>query len=142
MDRHGLSLDVHAVRDILLRVGKNPDSGQSLAIDLGGGMVAYLGKDKQSRSITASLDGGAEITIKANTDGHALQLEIDGNVNIYCKGHWHQVVTGDYYVESNNSTAITNIEHIVKATNIRESAGVQHVTEAIDIVNNQGLYKS
>jgi hypothetical protein len=142
MDRHGLSLDVHAVRDILLRIGKNPDSGQSLAIDLGGGMVAYLGKDKQSRSITASLDGGAEITIKANTDGHALQLEIDGNVNIYCKGHWHQVVTGDYYVESNNSTAITNIEHIVKATNIRESAGVQHVTEAIDIVNNQGLYKS
>lgn len=142
MDRHGLSLDVHAVRDILLRVGSNPDSGQSLAIDLGGGMVAYLGKDKQSRSITATLEGGAEISISANNEGNALQLEINGNVNIYCKGNWTQVISGDYYIESNNHTEITNIENVTKAMNIRQSAMVQHVSEGIDIVHNQGAYKS
>lgn len=142
MDRHGLSLDVHAVRDILLRVGSNPDSGQSLAIDLGGGMVAYLGKDKQSRSITATLEGGAEITISSNNEGNALQLEMNGNVNIYCKGNWTQVISGDYYIESNNHTEVTNIENVTKAMNIRQSAMVQHVTEGVDLVHNQGGYKS
>jgi hypothetical protein len=142
MDRHGLSLDVHAVRDVLLRIGANEDSGQSLAIDLGGGMVAYLGKDKKGRSITASLDGGAEITIKANDSGRALQLEIDGDVNIMCHGHWHQYVSGDYFLESTNKTEITKCENQVKAMNIRQAAMVQHVSEAPDIVHNQGLYES
>jgi hypothetical protein len=143
MDRHGLSLDVHSVRDILLRIGANPDSGQSLMLDLGGGLVATIGKDSQGgRSITASLDGGTEITLKSNNEGRALQLEIDGDVNIFCKGNWHQKITGDYYLESNNTTMITFIENIIKAMNIRQSAMAQHVTEAPDIIHNQGGYSS
>jgi hypothetical protein len=142
MDRHGLSLDVHAVRDILLRVGINPESGQSVSIDLGGGLVAVIGKDKGGRSITATLDGGTEITIRPNNEGNALQLEIDGNVNIYCSGNWTQRIAGDYYLESANKTEVTMLENLIQAMNSRQSAMVQPVTEGVDIVHNQGAYKS
>src|SRR5271170_5005658 len=62
MSSHGQSLDVHAVRDILLRVGANTDSGQSILLDTAGGLVFDLGTDKQGRSITGTLEGGIEIT--------------------------------------------------------------------------------
>jgi len=142
MDRHGLSLDIHAVRDILLRAGANPESGVSVSIDLGGGLVAMISKDNKGRSITATLDGGGEIVIGTNNEGRSLQLELNGDVNIVCKGNWHQYVTGDYYIESTNKTEVTKVENVIKAMNIRQAAMVQHVTEAPDIVNNQGLYKS
>lgn len=142
MDAHGLSLDVHTVRDILIRAGVNPGSGNSLLLDLGGGLTACIGKDNLGRSITASLDGGAEITIGSNSSGRALQIEFNGDVNAVCKGNWHQKVTGDYYLEATNifTTAMINQTH--KGVNIRNGAMVQFVAEAPDVVMNQGAYKS
>lgn len=137
MDAHGLSLDVHAVRDILLRAGANEESGVSLALDLGGGLVAWIGKDKKGRSITASLDGGAEITISANNEGRALQIEFAGDVNAYCRGNWHQKISGDYYLEATNIFETALINNVTRALNIRNGATVQISNEAPDIANSQ-----
>ena len=141
-DRHGLSLDFHAVRDVLLRIGQNPDSGQSLLMDLAGGIVAALGKDNQGRSITAALDGGAELTIGANAQGKGLRMEIRGDVDWTIKGNFHMHVTGDTVWESATHRAIAKTDYIVTAQKIIEAALTRHTTEAPDIVHNQGLYES
>jgi hypothetical protein len=141
-DRHGLSLDVHAVRDILLRIGSNPDSGQSLLMDLAGGIVAALGKDNQGRSITAALDGGAELTIGTNAEGKGLRLEIRGDVDWTVKGNFHMHVTGDTIWESATHRAIAKTDYIVSAQKVLEVALTRHTTEAPDIVHNQGFYES
>jgi hypothetical protein len=142
MDRHGLSGDIHAVRDILLRVGKNPDSGQSLLMDLAGGLVAALGKDNQGRSITAALDGGAELTIGPNIEGKGLRLEIRGDVDWTVKGNFHCHVTGDTIWESATERRIVKTDYILTAQKIIETALTRHTTEAPDIVHNQGSYES
>lgn len=139
LDRHGLSLDFHAVRDVLLRLGANPDSGQSLLMDLGGGMVLAIGKDKQSRSVTASLDGGAEITIGSNAEGKALRLELDGDVDIYIKGNLHRYVTGDIIDECTTYRQIVKTDHVTTCQKKIDVALARHTTEAPDIVNSQGL---
>ena len=142
VDRHGLSLDLHAVRDILLRIGANPDSGQSLLLDLAGGLVAALGKDNQGRSVTASLDGGAELTIGPNAQGKGLRLEIRGDVDWTIKGNFHCHVTGDTIWESATERRIAKTDYIVTAQKIIETALTRHTTEAPDIVHNQGVYES
>jgi hypothetical protein len=142
MDAHGLSLDVHAVRDILLRVGKNDLSGQSLLADFAGGMVAALGKDKQGRSITASLDGGVEMTIGPNAQGKALRIEFVGDVDWMVKGNFNLNVTGDMTVESTTYQQIAKTDLITKAQNQQHVAMVRHSIEAPDIANNQGVYSS
>lgn len=142
MDNQGLSLDLHAVRDILLRIGANPDSGQSLLMDLAGGLAAALGKDKQGRSVTAALDGGAELTIGPNAQGKGLRLEINGDVDWTVKGNFHMHVTGDTIWESATHRAIAKTDYIVTAQKIIEAALTRHTTEAPDIVHNQGTYES
>lgn len=142
MDRHGLSGDVHAVRDILLRIGANPDSGQSLLMDLAGGFVAALGKDKQGRSITAALDGGAELTIGPNLQGKGLRMEIRGDVDWTIKGNFHCHVTGDTIWETATERRIVKTDYILTAQKIIQSALTRHTTEAPDIVHNQGSYES
>ena len=141
-DAMGLSLDVHANRDVLLRLGQNPDSGQSLLIDLAGGVVLAFGKDSQGRSITGQFDGGVEVTLKPNTQGKALRLEIQGDVDITHKGnlHWHS--TGDWITECSTWRHATKTDIIFTAQKIQQVALARHTTEAPDIVHNQGLYES
>lgn len=98
MDTTGLSGDIHAVRDILLRIGQNPQNGQSLLLDTLGGIVAAVGRDNLGRSLTAAFDGGIEATI-GNTKGKGIKLEIDGDVDLAIKGNLHLNVTGDIWVE-------------------------------------------
>jgi hypothetical protein len=139
MDVHGLSLDVHAVRDIFLRVGKNRLMDQSILLDLEGGIVAIVGKDKTGRSLTGSLLGGIELTVGSNAKGQGVQLEIIGDVNMAIKGNWHVHATGDIVFDAmGNIINIAHKEAITKAVNIRQAALTQHVTEAPDIVHNQG----
>lgn len=142
MDQHGLSLDLHAVRDALVRVGKNEASGQSLLLDLAGGLVAALGKDNQGRSITAALDGGAEITIGPGKSGKALRIEFRGDVDWVIKGNYHLNVTGDYVVQATTIQTIANTDIITKAQKQTHMALAQITHEAPDIVHNQGLYVS
>jgi len=142
MDQHGLSLDLHMVRDALLRIGRNEASGQSLLLDLAGGIVAALGKDLMGRSITASLDGGVEISIGANSLGKGLRLEINGDMDMTINGNWNVNVTGDTTFESTRHTHIVKTDATMKAQNITHVALVQHTTEAPEIIHNQGLYES
>jgi hypothetical protein len=142
MDKHGLSLDMHLVRDMLLRVGANPESGQSLLLDLGGGMVLSVGKDKQGRSITASLDGGIEIVIGQNNEKKGIRLEVNGDVDLTVKGNMHQHITGDYVLEATTIRTIAKTDYVLTAQKVIEAALTRHTTEAPDIVNNQGLYES
>jgi hypothetical protein len=142
VDAHGLSLDVHAVRDILLRAGANPASGQSLLADLAGGVVAGIGKDFQGRSITATLDGGIEMTIGANAQGKGIRLEIRGDVDWTVQGNFHLNVMGDSTFESTTHQHIVKTDHIIKAQNIHHVALVRVSNEAPDIAMNQGLYSS
>jgi hypothetical protein len=142
MDKHGLSADLHFVRDVLLRIGANPASGQSLMLDLGGGMVLGIGKDKQGRSITASLDGGAEIVIGQNNEKKGLRLEINGDVDMTVKGNMHQHITGDYILEATTIRAIAKTDCVLTAQKIIEAALTRHTTEAPEIIHNQGLYES
>jgi hypothetical protein len=141
MDRHGLSLDVHAVRDILLRMGRNPDSGQSLLMDLAGGLVAALGKDKKGRSVTAALDGGAELTIGPNDKGAGLNLEITGDVNWTVKGNFHLNVTGDMVMESTTFRQVAKTDAIVTAQKIIHSALARHTIESPEILHHEGNYQ-
>jgi len=141
-DAMGLSLDVHGNRDVLLRLGQNPDSGQSLLIDLAGGVVLAFGKDAQGRSITGQFDGGVEVTLKPNTQGKALRLEIQGDIDITHQGnlHWHS--TGDWITECTTWRHATKTDIIFTAQKIIEKGLTRHTTEAPDIVHNQGLYSS
>ena len=142
MDAHGLSLDVHAVQDALLRIGKNPASGQSLLLDLAGGLVAAFGKDNQGRSITAALDGGAELTIGPSQAGKALRIEFRGDIDWTVKGNFHLNVTGDTIFESTTHQHIVKTDYITKAQKITNAGMAQITNEAPDIVQNQGFYAS
>lgn len=140
-DATGLSVDLHAVRDILLRVGANAD-GQSLLLDFLGGIVTALGADNFGRSITAALAGGVEITIQPNKQGKALSLEINGDIDITHKGNFQYLCTGDSITECTSLRHITKTDHIVSAQKMIHSALTRLTNEAPDIVNNQGLYQS
>ena len=117
MDSHGLSLDLHAVRDILLRVGKNPDSGQSILLDTNGGIVLALGKDEQGRSITGQLDGAIEITIRPNAQQKAIRLSILGDIDISHKGHLQYECSGDWVTTCNSHRHVTKTDDIKTTLN-------------------------
>ena len=136
MDLHGKSLDLHAVRDVLLRIGKNPASWQSLMLDLDGGVVLAAGKDQQGRSLTGALDGGVEMTIGQSSAKKGLRLEITGDVDMMVYGNYHLNVTGDIIMEATNFRKITKIADIKTAQTIHEVALSLHTTEAPDIQNN------
>ena len=139
MDVHGLSADIHAVRDIFIRVGKNRLMDQSILLDLEGGIVGIVGKDKKGRSLTGSLMGGIELTIGANSEGRGVQLEILGDVNMAVKGNYHVHATGSITFDSMKDIfLLSKGEAITKAINIRQRALVQHVSEAPDVVHQQG----
>lgn len=142
MSSHGRSLDVHAVLDMLLRVGANPDSGQSILLDTAGGLVFDLGTDKQGRSITGTLEGGMEITVKPNKQNKAIRLCIIGDVDITHQGNLQYLCTGDVITEATTRREITKTDKIETQQKKISSSLVRDTTEAPDIVNNQGLYQS
>jgi len=142
MDAHGQSLDLHAVRDVLLRIGANKNSGQSLLLDLDGGIVIATGADKQGRSLTGALAGGVELTIGQSSAKKGLRLEINGDVDMMVYGNMHQHVTGTYTLECAQFRGVTMTEHVQTAQRIIEAALARHTTEAPDIVHNQGSYIS
>lgn len=141
-DQHGLSLDVHAVRDVLLRVGANPASGQSLLMDLAGGIVMALGKDLLGNSISAALDGGIQITVLPNAQGKAIRFDVIGDIDITHKGNLHYHCTGDVIRESTTERSIVKTDRILTQQKSISSSLARDTTEAPDIVNNQGLYES
>ena len=139
VDYHGQSLDAHAVRDIFLRVGKNNLSGQSILIDLDGGIVGIVGQDKKGRSMTGDFQGGIELTVGSSNNGQAIQLDILGNVNMVIQGHYHVYATGDICFNAEGSIHTVAHENISqKGTRIESLALVQHVTQCADIVHDQG----
>ena len=138
MDAHGLSLDLHAVRDVLLRIGSNPSSGQSLLLDLAGGIVVAAGKDSQGRSLTGALDGGVELTIGQSNSKKGLRLEINGDIDLMVKGNYHTHCTGDVIFECTNFRQITKCDHVLTAQNINETALAIHLSQAPQILNNSG----
>ena len=140
MDSHGLSLDVHTVRDILLRVGANPDSKQSILVDAAGGLVLGLGADYLGRAITAMLQGGVEITIKPNKQGRALQLMIDGDIDITHRGNFHYYTGGDVNTESTTHRSIVKTDRVETQQKSISASLARDTREAPDIVNNQGYY--
>jgi hypothetical protein len=142
MDQQGLSVDFHAVRDVLLRIGMDPNNNQSLLMDLAGGIVAWIGRDKKGRSITASLDGGVEMTIGQSAAGKGLRLEINGDVDWTVKGNFHMNVTGDTIWESTTHRHNVKTDMILAAQNIHLKAVAAISLEAIDLRSNQGLYVS
>lgn len=142
VDAHGLSIDLHAVRDILLRIGSNPASGQSLLLDLAGAIVLAAGADQLGNSLNAALDGGIQMTIGQNKQQKALRLEINGDVDMLIKGNKHEHITGDYVLECATYRHITKTDHVVSAQKIINSAMTRLTNEAPDIVNNQGIYIS
>lgn len=142
MDSHGQSLDLHAVRDILLRVGANPDSQQSILIDTAGGLVFDLGTDYLGRSITGALEGGVEITVKANKQGKALRLMIQGDVDVTHQGNLNYYCSGDHVIESTARRVIVKTDNVETQQKKISSSLTRDTTEAPDIVNNQGLYTS
>jgi hypothetical protein len=142
MDRQGLSIDFHTVRDILIRAGKDEDNGQSLLMDLAGGIVAWFGADQQGRSLAATLDGGIEMSIGANKQGNGLQLDIVGNMNVTVKGNYHLNVTGDYVMECNSYRETVHTDAVKVSQKTIESSLARHTTESPDIVHNQGTYVS
>ncbi len=138
-DTHGLSMDLHAVRDILLRIGKNIKTGQSCLLDTNGGLVLFLGKDMVGRSITGTLDGGIELAVGSNSNGQALQLEIIGDANVVVKGNLQHYVTGDYVLDVNGSIFMSSKkDFITKAVNHRDLSLVQTTREAPDVTDQQG----
>ena len=139
LDYHGLSADIHACRDIFLRVGKNGLSGQSILIDLEGGVVGIVGKDSAGRSLTGSLLGGVEISVGPNNSGQAIGLEVVGNVNWTIRGHWQVDCTGDIVFNSmGNIINHSAKEVLTKGLNVRTASSHQIVLDAPDIVNQQG----
>ena len=138
MDSHGLSLDMHAVRDVLLRIGSNPLSGQSILLDLDGGIVLAAGKDGHGRSLTGDLDGGVELTIGQSDAKKGLRLEIRGDVDMMVYGNMHQHVTGDYLLECANFRHITKGNHVSTAQNFNRTALAVILDQAPMILNNSG----
>jgi hypothetical protein len=138
MDQHGLSLDLHAVRDILVRVGGNPISGQSILLDTAGGLVATIGSDKQGRSLTATFDGGVEIVIKANNQGKALRIELEGDIDISHKGNLHYNTTGDWITECTSWRHVSKTDRVFTQQKSIDASLTRHTVEAPDILNNQG----
>jgi hypothetical protein len=131
---------MHLVRDALVRVGKNTDSGQSLLMDLAGGIVAAVGKDNLGRSITAALDGGVELTIGPSlaNPGKALRIEFNGDVDWTVKGAFHLNCTGDMVLEGTNIHHIAKCDMLASAQNIGQYATVQHTVESPNPVVTQG----
>ena len=78
-----------------MRVGKNTQSGSSWAMDTDGGLLWWLGKDNQGRSLVIQTDGGAQIHLKPASNGEALNLHITGNVNEFIDGTVTRVISGD-----------------------------------------------
>lgn len=142
MDSHGLSLDFHATRDVLLRLGANPDSGQSLLLDTAGGIVIGLGKDAQGRSITGTLDGAIEITIRPNTGQRAINLQIIGDVDITHQGNLHYLCTGDAILEYTTRRQIVKTDNVETQQKKISASLVRDTREAPEIINNQGGYTS
>ena len=138
MDQHGLSLDLHSTRDILVRVGSNPVSGQSILLDTDGGLVAVIGADKQGRSVTATLLGGCEIVIRPNKQYKALRIELEGDIDITHKGNLQYNCTGDFITECTNWRHVTKVDKIFTQQKSIEMSLVRHTIEAPDIVSNQG----
>ncbi len=138
MDQHGLSLDLHSVQDMLVRVGKNLTSGQSVIIDSDGGLVATIGKDNKGRSVTASFDGGVQITIAANNKGKALQIELLGDIDIVQQGHLQVLTTGDWITECNSWRHISKTDTVFTQQKSIWASLTRHTIEAPDIVHNQG----
>ena len=95
-DIHGRSWDLHLCGDWFMRIGKNADSGISWSMDTDGGLLWYLGKDQNGRSLVIDTDGGAQIHINSGDDSSdALNLRISGNVNEYIDGSVTRHITGD-----------------------------------------------
>ena len=140
MDAHGLSLDLHLVSDALLRIGQNPASGQSLILDLAGGVVLAAGVDKQGRSLTAQLDGGVEMTIGSNKSSRGLRIEVNGDVDFMVKGNRHDHVTGVYTLECSDFRQISKVNHIVTAQNVRTMALGSIYNESPDNSSHSGGY--
>jgi hypothetical protein len=138
VDQHGLSLDFHSVRDLLVRVGANPTSGQSILIDSAGGLVATIGADKHGRSVSASFDGGVQITIAANNKGKALQIELLGDIDIVQQGHLQVLTTGDWITECNSWRHISKTDTVFTQQKSIFASLTRHTIEAPDIVHNQG----
>lgn len=136
----GLSADIHAVRDILLRIGAN--NGLSAELDLAGAIVAAVGADNQGRSLIAAFDGGIEATIGKNQQKKGVRLEIDGDVDIVIKGNLHLNVTGDITTETVRNLMIAKISDITRSLTIQNFAQTLLTNEAPEIVSNQGLYES
>ena len=143
MDAHGLSADVHAVKDILLRVGKNNLSDYSILLDLEGGVIGIVGKDKKGRSLVSTFKGGIEMSIGSNDNGQAMALEVIGDVNWAIRGNWHVHCTGDIVFDSMSSIYnLAKRNHVTKGTNLYASALTKIVQEAPDMPKNQGFSAS
>jgi len=142
MDTSGLSLDAHLVQDAMLRIGKNASSGQSLLLDLAGGIAAAIGGDNQGRSLTATLDGGVELVVGPNKQGKGIRLEIHGDVDWNIYGHLQLNVSGDYILETNSHQHICKTGIITKAQNQTHVALGRMIHEAPSHVNNEGAYVS
>ena len=143
MDSHGQSLDLHTVRDILLRIGANTDSGQSILLDTAGGLVFDLGTDKQGRSITGALEGGVEITVKPNKQGKAIRLMIMGDIDIIHAGNLNHLTTGDVISEATTRRTITKTD-VVETQQKKVSSSLARDTRESygDMVNSQpGAYE-
>ena len=142
MDQHGLSLDLHSNQDVLVRVGKNPGSGQSILIDSAGGLVATIGSDKQGRSVTASFDGGVQITIAANNGGKALQIELLGDIDIVQKGNFSFLCTGDWTTECTTWNHVTKTDSIITQQKFLDICLARNTIHSPDVVNQQGTQVS
>src|SRR5208282_382092 len=138
MDQHGLSFDFHSTRDMLVRVGKNSGSGQSILIDSAGGLVATIGKDNMGRSVTASFDGGVQITIAANNSGKALQIELLGDIDIVQKGNFQFLCTGDLVTQCATWNHVSLTDTIFAQQKYHSTSLTRHTTESPDIVHQQG----
>lgn len=142
VDLMGSSADIHAVRDIFLRVGANEKSNQSLTMDLLGGILMAVGKDKAGRSLSAQLDGGVEATIGMNDQKKGVRLEINGDVDIAIRGHLNLNVTGDITGECSSRIHHSKIKDITRSTSIFRTGLVGNIDEAPTFVRNQGNYSS
>jgi hypothetical protein len=142
MDRQGLSIDFHTVRDILIRAGKDTDMGQSLLLDLAGGLVAWIGADTLGRSMTFTLDGGIEGVVGMNKQGKAIRLELSGDLDLSVKGNMQVNVSGDYILEANSIREISHTDTIRTSQKTITAALARITNEAPDIINNQGAYSS
>lgn len=141
-DLLGLSADIHAVRDLFVRVGTNTGAkeGISVGLDLAGALIAAIGKDKFGRSIIAALDGGIEMTVGRNNQKKGIRLEINGDVDIAIRGNLHLNVTGDITTESCRDLTLAKLSSITRSLNIQDFAQVRRTNEAPDFVNSQGTH--